>query len=919
MSEDEIEEGEELPPHVLEEDELIEKYNTSDAGLSKPEAADLLSRLGSNELRQAESRSPLDIFLDQFKDFLIWILIGAALVSGYLGELGDCIAIVTIVIVNGAIGFIQELRAEKAMAALCQMSPPKAHVIRGGQDIVIPAAELVPGDMIVLEAGGVVPADIRIIESANLKINEAALTGESLPVEKQESPLDDADIPLGDRSNIAFMGTVITYGRGKGVIFATGMKTELGRIAEMLESRGPEQTPLQRRLEKLGKRLGSFALLICVLLFGLGLYQAEVVNQEKLLELFMTAVSLAVAAIPEALPAVVTISLALGAARMVKLNSLVRKLPAVETLGSVTVICSDKTGTLTQNRMLVRQIWVDGKLYDVTGKGYEPKGKISTQDGEEVEPKVSGPKGLEQLLLCMGLCNDSKLIPPMGEIPSWDITGDPTEGGLTALAAKAGYHSKELSKSHPRKGELPFSSDRKMMTTLHVEQGVDDCFSYTKGGLDVMLPKCSQVLSGGDVTDFTKEKREEVIAASEAMAAKGLRVLVAAKKSFGGKEPEVSYDTLEQGMVFIGFVGIQDPPRESVSESIETCRLAGIHTVMITGDHPLTASAIAKEIGMVDREVPEVITGRELSKMSVEVLQERLGEIQVFARVSPEHKLKNIEAWKRKGEIVSMTGDGVNDAPALKEADIGVAMGIQGTDVSKEAADMILLDDNFSTIVHAVREGRRIFENIRKFVRFVVIGNTGEIWTMFLAPIVGLPIPLLPIQILWVNLVTDGLPGLALAVEPAEGDVMKRPPRPPQEAVLTGRMGFSIFLFGLYVGILCVSTFYYMHEVVGAAEGRVRAFTFTLLCVLQLFLSLAVKSERDQSIGTLSKSPYLLGAFFFCALLQLVVVSFPMVSQFFHISPLSWVDLLKITLLGSSIFFLAELEKWVNRRRSARV
>ena len=771
------------PAHTLDEQELLAKYHTSEHGLSKMDAADLLSRLGSNELRAAETRSAGEIFIDQFRDFLIWILIGAAVISGYLGELGDCVAIMTIIVVNGAIGFIQELRAEKAMAALCQMSPPKAHVIRDGQDMVIPAADLVPGDMIVLEAGAVVPADLRIIEAANLRINEAALTGESVPVEKQEAPLDDEDLPLADRVNIGYMGTVVTYGRGTGIIFATGMQTELGRIAEMLESRGREQTPLQRRLEQLGKRLGWFALIICALLFLMGLKQAAEINNEVLLELFMTAVSLAVAAIPEALPAVVTISLALGAARMVKLNALVRKLPAVETLGSVTVICSDKTGTLTQNRMLVRQVWVNERVYDVTGRGYEPKGKFIDVSEKEITPTDMGNEDLQQLLRCMGLCNDSRLIPPMGQLREWDVTGDPTEGGLTALSAKAGYHVKDLNNEYPRRDELPFDSDRKMMSTVHWIEVGKAWVSFTKGGLDVMLPKCESIRIEGNDVEFTDELRNKVLDASEAMAARGLRVLVAAYKDFGDNRPEATFENLEEKMTFIGFVGIQDPPRETVGKSVEICRSAGIHPIMITGDHPLTAAAIAYEIGMVDEERPEVITGRDLAEMTVEDLEKKVEHIQVFARVSPEHKLKIIEALRRKGHIVAMTGDGVNDAPALKEADIGVAMGIQGTDVSKEAADMILLDDNFSTIVQAVRQGRRIFENIRKFVRFVVIGNTGEIWTMFLAPIVGLPIPLMPIQILWVNLVTDGLPGLALAVEPAEGgrhetknqDLPKRP------------------------------------------------------------------------------------------------------------------------------------------------
>ena len=587
---DEIKEG--RPPHMLNEEEILARYNTSEHGLNKKDAADLLARLGANQLREAQSRSALSIFLAQFNDFLIWILIGAACLSGFLGEVKDAIAIVVILVVNAVIGFVQELRAQKAMSSLCKMSPPKAHIIRDGHDIIINAADIVPGDKVVIEAGAVVPADIRIIEAANLRIDEAALTGESLPVDKFEAPLDDIDLPLADRNNVAYMGTVITYGRGEGIVYATGMSTELGRIAELLDSGEEEPTPLQKRLDKLGKQLGFVALFICVVLFAVGVYQGH-----EVLEMLMTAVSLAVAAIPEALPAVVTISLALGAARMVKVNALVRKLPAVETLGSVTVVCSDKTGTLTQNKMLVRQLWIGQEIFDVEGQGYEPKGAFSRSGSEDpIDVKSDEFEDIQLLVRCMGLCNDSSLIPPMGQIVQWDVTGDPTEGGLTTLSTKAGFCRKTLNDAYPRIGELPFDSDRKMMSTVHKRKNDGSIFSFTKGGLDVVLPLCTKMRINGEDVPFTPELKDTVLKANEDMATRGLRILVAAYQDFGDKEPEMTNEVLENNLVFIGFTGVQDPPRQTVPDSIKTCRSAGIHPIMITGDHPLTAAAIAHEI-----------------------------------------------------------------------------------------------------------------------------------------------------------------------------------------------------------------------------------------------------------------------------------------------------------------------------------
>jgi Ca2+-transporting ATPase len=893
------------PPHMLNEEEILARYHTSEHGLSKHDAADLLARLGANQLREAQSRSAFSIFIAQFNDFLIWILIGAAALSGYMGELKDSIAIVVILAVNALIGFVQEIRAQKAMSALCKMSPPKAHIIRDGQDMVINAADLVPGDKVVIEAGSVIPADLRITKAANLRIDEAALTGESLPVDKCETALYDEELPIADRTNVAYMGTIAIYGRGEGIIYATGMATELGRIAELLDSGEEEPTPLQKRLDKLGKQLGVVALVICAVLFGVGIYQGH-----ETLEMLMTAVSLAVAAIPEALPAVVTISLALGASRMVKFNSLVRKLPAVETLGSVTVICSDKTGTLTQNKMLVRQLWIGKEVFDVEGRGYEPKGKFSRSGSDApINTKDSEFGDLQLMMRCMGLCNDSSLIPPMGQIIDWDVTGDPTEGGLTTLTAKAGFFRKTLNEAYPRIEELPFDSDRKMMTTLHQRKEDSHIFSFTKGGLDVVLPLCTHIRIDGENVVLTEQLRKTVLKANDDMASRGLRILVAAYCEFGKDKPEVKNEVLEKDLTFIGFTGVQDPPRTTVPFAIKTCRSAGIHTIMITGDHPATAGAIAHEIGMVDDDKPEVITGRELSDMTVEELKSRLDKVQVFARVSPEHKLKIIAALKAKNNIVAMTGDGVNDAPALKESDIGIAMGIQGTDVTKEAADMILLDDDFSTIVKAVGEGRRIFENIRKFVKFVVIGNTGEIWTMMLAPFFGLPIPLLPIQILWVNLVTDGLPGLALAVEPAEGDIMRRKPRPPQEPVLTGKMGKTIFIYGLFVGLVCLGTFYYQLNIAKAPIETARAWVFSVLCGLQLFNVLSVKCERELSIGRMLISPWMMAAVGICGLLQFLVVKIPAFAEFLHVTPLGFTDIFYIILISSSIFWIGEAAK----------
>lgn len=900
--------------HQKETNEVIKDLGSSIQGMSSEEAQKRLLEYGPNELKEKKKKTLFMMFLDQFKDFMILVLIAAAIISGVIGEPADTIAIIVIVVLNAIIGFVQEYRAEKAMAALKKMSAPFATAIRNGMPVNIPASQLVPGDIVILEAGKIVPADIRLIEAIQLKVEEAALTGESVPVEKHTDPLYDEHLPLGDRKNMAYKSTFVTYGRGSGIVVSTAMNTEIGKIATMLQEEEEVKTPLQKRLATFGKKLAIAVLVICAVVFGIGVLRGE----EPLLML-LTAISLAVAAIPEALPAVVTISLAIGAKKMVKQNALIRKLPAVETLGSVTYICSDKTGTLTLNKMTVEEIWVDEKLVGAD-QCVCPKG-----EGEH----AGSP--LQVFLTALALSNDAQMD------VSGNIIGDPTEIALYNIAKENGFDKKGLEEQFPRVAEIPFDSERKCMTTIHkIEQqssraadylcqghgqGTTDnesnflycsnLVSFTKGAIEVLIERTDNIMTSGGLEPLD---RNEVLRISEKMAADGLRVLGIAMRNWESLPKDISPDNIERKLTLIGLVGMMDPPREEAKEAVRLCKTAGIKPVMITGDHPLTAKAIAKRLGILDDDHKAIITGRELEQLSLEEFEEHVEKIRVYARVAPEQKLKIVKALQDKGQFVAMTGDGVNDAPALKRADIGIAMGITGTDVSKEAAHMILLDDNFATIVKAVKEGRRIFDNIRKFIKYTMTSNSGEIWTIFLAPFLGLPIPLLPIHILWINLVTDGLPGLALAVEPAEKGVMQRPPRHPEESIFAHGLGAHIIWVGLLMGFVSIFTQAWS---IKTGHAHWQTMVFTVLCLSQMGHVLAIRSERESlfSQGLFSNKPLII-AVILTFVLQMSTIYIPLLNPIFKTEPLTLNELLFTLALSSVVFFAVEIEKLIRRKRN---
>ena len=864
--------------HQQKTDEAMQKLGASNQGLSADEVRTRLLEHGPNELTETARKTVFMMFLDQFKDFMILVLIAAAVISGIIGEASDTIAIIVIVVLNAVIGFVQEYRAEKAMQLLMKMSAHSALAIRDGNPVTLPATQLVPGDLVILETGGIVPADMRLIEVARMKVEEATLTGESLPTEKHVEPLPDEHLPLGDRKNMAYKGTVVTYGRGTGVVTATGMGTELGKIATLLQKGEEVRTPLQKRLATFSKKLALAVLAICAVIFTVGLLRGE-----PPLLMLLTAISLAVAAIPEALPAVITISLALGAKKMVAQNALIRKLPAVETLGSVTYVCSDKTGTLTLNKMTVEEVYAGGMLLPA----------------DQVEPG-SNP----ELFTGLALSNDANTD------ASGTVLGDPTEVALHAVAKLYGFDKKVLERDFPRVAEIPFDSDRKCMTTFHKipadspfkATGEGACVSFTKGAIDVLLDKAAP-FDGGEL--------EKV---NDRMAADGLRVLGIAMRIWESLPTDMSPKHVETGLTILGLLGMMDPPREEAREAVRLCRTAGIRPVMITGDHPLTARSIATRLGILEDGDEAVMVGRELEQLSQEEFEKRVESIRVYARVAPEQKLKIIMALQDRGQFVAMTGDGVNDAPALKRADIGVAMGITGTDVSKEAAAMILLDDNFATIVKAVKEGRRIFDNIRKFIKYTMTSNSGEIWTIALAPLLGLPIPLLPIHILWINLVTDGLPGLALAAEPAEKGIMERPPRHPTEGIFAQGLGVHILWVGLLMGAVSLLTQTWFLK---TGQAHWQTMVFTVLCLSQMGHVLAIRSERESlfSQGFFSNKP-LMGAFVLTFVLQMATIYVPQLNSVFKTTPLTFGQLAVTLALSTVVFLAVELEKLVKRRRN---
>ncbi|HJV59613.1 MAG TPA: cation-translocating P-type ATPase [Albitalea sp.] len=870
--------------HLREADDVARAHAVElHRGLHDDEALRRAALHGPNELVERARRSPWRLLLEQFTDFMIVVLIGAAVLSGILGDLVDTLAILVIVILNGVVGFVQAWRADRALAALKRLAAAHATVLRDGKVRRVSASALVPGDIVLIEAGNQIPADLRLTEVARLMVDESALTGESVSVEKHARVLSAGAPALGDRLNMAYKGTTAAHGRGRGLVVATGMSTELGKVADLMSAGGDRATPLQRRLAAFGRRLAIAVLGICAVIFAVG-----VLRGEPPVLMLLTAISLAVAAIPEALPAVVTVLLALGARRMVVLNALVRRLPSVETLGSVTYICSDKTGTLTQNRMRVEEVAAAGEVWIL---------------GLEGRPGSH----LLEILRAGALCNDA------GSDGEGGWQGDPTEVALIQAAAQAGIGKSELDLRFPRVQELPFDSERKRMTTFH--QTAEGLVAYTKGAPEALVPQCTTHWhpDGSGALDTAK-----TLAIAQAMAARGLRVLALARRHYERAPGSGELESVEERMELLGLAGLIDPPREEAAHAVAECIDAGITPVMITGDHPATAWAIGCRLGIASSDEPDggemsILTGAQLGKLTDDELRERVLTVRVYARVDPAQKIRIVEALQSRGEFVAMTGDGVNDAPALKRADIGVAMGRDGTDVAREASSLVLLDDNFATIVGAVREGRRIYDNIRKFVRYAMTGNSGEIWTIFLAPLIGLPIPLLPIHILWVNLVTDGLPGLALAAEPAERGIMHRPPRAPKESVFAHGMWQHILFVGLLIGALCLAV---QAWALATMPSVAQTMVFTTLTLAQMAHVLGIRSESDSlwRLRLRSNRPLLVAVALTVAL-QLATVYVPWLQPVFRTVPLSGVELLICLGAAATVLLVVEAEKaW--RRRS---
>lgn len=880
-----------------------------ETGLTSSEVKKRQEQYGLNELVRKEGATLLSMFLSQFKDILVLILIGASIVSIMVGEVTDSLVIIGIVIVNAALGVFQEFRANKAMEALKKMTAPNAKVIRDGAQLTIPAAELVPGDIVILETGDYVPADVRIIESINLKAEEAALTGESVPVEKSSEAVFNEEVGLGDQINCGFMSTLITYGRGKGLVTSTGMNTVIGKIAEMIQSVEEEDTPLQKKLAEFGKYLGIACLAICAVVFALGIFRGE-----ETIAMFMTAVSLAVAAIPEGLPAVVTIVLALGMQRMVKQNAIVKKLHAVESLGSTTVICSDKTGTLTQNQMTVVKIYSGKKIFDVTGEGYSPQGEYRSVNST-VDP--ANVNSLSRLLQISSLCNDCHLaLDRSGDEEAWKIMGDPTEGALVVAAYKAGFPQEKLSQEYPRVQEIPFDSKRKLMTTFHRSpQG--DSFAYTKGAPDILIKLCTKILrENGQVETITETDIEEVMEHNTLLAGQALRVLAFAYKPVDNVPAHPEAEAVEKDLIFAGLAGMIDRPRPEAIEAIKICKKAGIRVVMITGDYKDTAAAVAQELGITEPG-QRVLTGMELNQLSDEELIEVVKSVNVYARVSPEHKVKIVDAVKQAGGIVAMTGDGVNDAPALKKADIGVAMGITGTDVTKETAEMVLTDDNFASIVAAVEEGRVIYSNIRKFVFFLLSCNVAEILIIFLAMLFGWPIPLLPIQLLWLNLVTDAFPALALGMEQKEPNIMQQPPRNPDEPILNKDMQWMIAIHSLVLTFAVLGSFYFaLNQYDNLALAR--TYAFVTLITAELLRAYTARSEKFTvfKIGLFSNRNMNVATIVSFAML-FVVLLVPSMQVIFKTQPLHFFDWDVILIFAVLPFIFGEISKVFRSKRAS--
>jgi Ca2+-transporting ATPase len=868
----------ETPWYRLTAEAAIGALDSRPEGLGDNEAAARRARAGANLLAEQRARPLWRMLLDQFSDFMIQVLLAAAVIAAVIGSAKDSLVILVIVVLNALFGALQEFRAEQAIAALRRLAAPHAMVRRNGQPRVVASDELVPGDIVMLEAGNAVPADLRLIEVASLQVDEAALSGEALPVAKDTAAIEATDLPLGDRHNLAFKGTLVASGRGSGIVVATGMETELGRIAAMLQHGEAPRTPLQLRLARFGQQLSLAVLGICAVVFALGLLRGE-----PPLLMFLTAVSLAVAAIPEALPAVVTIALAFGAAKMSRRHTLIRRLPAVETLGSVTYICADKTGTLTQNRMRLEKLVVGDAFYEALPERHRLiEGRVSHEG-------VDGR--LRMLGRALALSNDVEAG------ADGHALGEPTEVALFEAAAEAGFAKADLARQLPRVGELPFASERQLMSTLHRDGEAG--LLFVKGAPEALLALCRDEY-GSVLID-----REAALAAAAKLAQQGYRVLALACRRLDHL-PAGADAALEADLSLLGLIGLIDPPRAGVEAAVRECRSAGITPVMITGDHPGTARVIARRLGIME-DGARVLTGQELEAMSAGELTAAVEEVRVYARVSPEQKIRIVEALRSKGEFVAMTGDGVNDAPALRMADIGVAMGLKGTDVAREAADMVLTDDNFTTIVGAVREGRRIYDNIRKFIKYTMSDNSGEIWTLLLAPFLGLPLPLLPIHILWVNFVTDGLPGLAFTMAPAERGIMQRPPRAPSESIFAHGMWQHMVWVGLLIAGLSLLTEAWA---LGRGAEHWQTMVLTVLILAQFFHALAISKERDSLLGRgLLDNPTMLAAIGLSVVMQLMVIYVPLLNGLFHTQPLPLADLLLCFGLASLTLVAVEIEK----------
>ncbi|MFN3533010.1 MAG: cation-translocating P-type ATPase [Candidatus Brocadia sp.] len=913
------------PWHTMPIDEVIRRLDTNpDTGLSNTEADNRLKKYGYNQLEEKEGVSPLLLFLGQFNNFIVWVLIGAAIISGALEEWVDALAIIAIVVINAIIGFIQEYRAEKSLAALQKMSAPFSKVMRNGELHSIPSREIVPGDVVLLEAGDYVPADGRLCSSFSLNTQEASLTGESTPVSKSTEPLPNPSLLIGDRKNMVLMGTSVTNGKGTCVVVTTGMHTELGKIAGLIQEAGKEETPLQRKLEAFGKKLVYLCLGIVTLVFLLELWR-----KDPLLEAFLISVSLAVAAIPEGLPAIVTIALALGVQRMVKRHVLIRKLPSVETLGCATVICTDKTGTLTQNEMTVRKMFTNGKIIDISGTGYAPKGNFTFNN----MPLSEIDKRMVTFVLGIGvLCNNAHL---KRDNNTWKVIGDPTEGAILSAAAKAGIWKENLQKKFPLASEIPFDSDRKKMSTIR-KTPHSVLLVCEKGAADVIVKDCTKIYIDGKLRDLTEDDVQVILDENNKMAGAALRVLGVAFKLSDREITNPTPADVEKDMVFAGLLAMIDPPRPEVKDAVAICHKAGIKTVMITGDHKNTARAIGEELGFLSNDL-KAIDGVELDTLPDEILEKEVSNIAVYARVSAEHKLRIVKAWKKQGEVVAMTGDGVNDAPAVKEASIGISMGITGTDVTKEASDMIITDDNFASIEAAVEEGRGIYDNIKKSIHYLLSCNTGEILTMLFASIFNLPLPLFPIQILWINIATDGLPALALGVDPVDPDIMKKPARRSTEQIIDKNLGALIIFQGFFIALSTLMAYVYVlyygssaildylnfwltsEATPPALSGDIelaRTVAFCVMVISQLFHSFNCRNINRSlfEIGVFSNKKLLL-ATGISLTMQFAIIYTPFFENVFRVRPLGFSDWIVVFGFSSLTFIVMEVIKFFKRKR----